>query len=37
MAEYQTYKWLSDKEKELIDGISEGNVYKIQAILSTYI
>lgn len=37
IAEYQTYRWLSDSEKELIDGISEGNMYKIQAILSAYI
>jgi hypothetical protein len=36
-ARYQTYKWLSDREKEMIDGISEGNLHKIQAILSNYI
>jgi len=36
-AEYQTYRWLSDKEKELIDSISAGNVVKIHAILSNYI
>lgn len=35
--EYQTYRWLSDKEKETIDMISEWNVIKIQAILSNYI
>lgn len=36
-ARYQTYKWLSDTEKENIESISEWNVVKIQAILSLYI
>ena len=36
-APYQTYKWLSDKEKEDIESISEWNVVKIQDILSLYI
>ncbi len=37
LADYQTYRWLSDKEKEMIDSIGEWNMVKIQAILSNYI
>lgn len=37
MADYQTYRWLSDKEKEMIESIGQGNMVKIQAILSNYI
>ena len=37
LCEYQTYRWLSDKEKEMIESIGDGNMVKIQAILSNYI